>query len=803
MKFSNFTFFIMDDGRVKCCGRNSSGQLGLGYTVNQISTVTELSLSGVKNIVCGSDYTFFMMNDGSVKCCGNNVYGQLGLGHRTNPVSTVTDLPFSGVKNIVCGGASTFFMMNDGSVKCCGHNAFGQLGLGHKANPVSRVTDLPLTGVQDIVCGYYHTFFIMNNGSIKCCGYNAFGQLGLGHKNTSVSTVTGLPFSGVKDIACGSHYTFFMMDNGSAKCCGCNSHGQLGFGYTNSSVIMVTDLPLRNVKNIVCGYYHTFFIMNDGSVKCCGHNGHGQSGLGHKNTPVSMVTDLPLNGVKSIVCGFYYTFFMMDNGSIKCCGNNSNGQLGLGHRNHPVTIVTDLPFTGVAYFSGSRSVLIALYLMRVGSQYKTYDNGWIDVSVSGEADVKKHGMDTLPSFNIIDQLNQPELVAWIYDTSEHVLEYTCNDTEVYYGVYINNELYTRTLGAWEVIQLSELYAKGMTKAQLESVTPGEWAGIFTKGTVTPVVCMKTNDKNATPWLRQIDIGLPESFTTGDTVVLTGQNQFNTLDWERITGIGITQETLADTDIRYAFSKNNRQTWEIYRNGLWQAIPLDAATDGMTKEEVEDMPQAARDYLLDSSCDRLDVLSCLINPDDGVTPSIDRITFAYDQIETPLYGNHIKVPVPETGFRNVLVNERYTLKLAEGLAFDDAATDYDFYTTPDKIRMRFLEVGTVIGGHTSPVYAAEVINGYEDMDFHITLRAAKGSEPAIEGDHCALLPDAAADHEKTKVELSLSGEETFAPAYPLQFNLGRGAKRVFYIRMKPTLTTAGHETFSIILSGRPQ
>ncbi|MCG8501056.1 MAG: hypothetical protein MJB12_11695, partial [Firmicutes bacterium] len=291
--------------------------------------------------------------------------------------------------------------------------------------------------------------------------------------------------------------------------------------------------------------------------------------------------------------------------------------------------------------------------------------------------------------------------------------------------------------------------------------------------------------------------------TGDTVVLTGQNQFNTLDWERITGIGIAQETPVGTDIRYAFSKNNRQTWEIYRNGLWQAIPLDAATDGMTKEEVEAMPQAARDYLLDSSCDRLDVLSCLINPDDAVTPSIDRITFTYDQIETPLYGNHIEVPVPETGFRNVLVNDRYTLKLAEGLAFDDAATDYDFYTTPDKIRMRFLEVGTVIGGHTSPVYAAEVINGYEDMDFHITLRAAKGSEPAIEGDHCALLPDAAADHEKTKVELSLSGEETFAPAYPLQFNLGRGAKRVFYIRMKPTLTTAGHETFSIILSGRPQ
>ncbi|MCG8498903.1 MAG: hypothetical protein MJB12_00640, partial [Firmicutes bacterium] len=180
------------------------GELGLGYTNNQISTVTELPLSGVKNIVCGRDYTFFMMDDGSIRCCGSNSQGQLGLDHTKQWVSMVTDLPFSGVKNIVCGGKHTFFIMDDGSIKCCGYNHYGELGLGHTNNPVSTVTALPLSGVKNIVCGYYQTFFIMDDESIKCCGANFGGQLGLGHTNNPVPTATDLPFTGINDF---NHWT--------------------------------------------------------------------------------------------------------------------------------------------------------------------------------------------------------------------------------------------------------------------------------------------------------------------------------------------------------------------------------------------------------------------------------------------------------------------------------------------------------------------------------------------------------------------------------------------------------------------
>ena len=343
MKFSYHTFFIMQDGSIKCCGRNDSGQLGLGFTTPSpyaYPTVTELPFTGVKDIVCGQYHTFFIMQDGTIKCCGYNGYGQLGLGHTNDPVSTVTNLPFTGVRKIVCGANHTFFIMQDGTVKCCGHNSYGQLGLGHTDTPVSTVTDLPFTGVKNIVCGEFYTFFIMQDGTIKCCGHNGNGQLGLGHTNTTVSTVTDLPFTGVKNIVCGRYHTFFIMQDGTVKCCGNNQYGQLGLGHTNT-VSTVTNLPLTGVRNIVCGYYHTFFIMQDGTVKVCGHNSDGQLGLGHTNDPVSTVTDLPFTGVKDIVCGQYHTFFIMNDNTVKGCGDNRYGQLGMGNTDDvpsPVTI---------------------------------------------------------------------------------------------------------------------------------------------------------------------------------------------------------------------------------------------------------------------------------------------------------------------------------------------------------------------------------------------------------------------------------------------------------------------------------
>jgi len=406
----------MQDGTIKCCGRNNYGQLGLGHTNSPVSTVMDLPFTGVKNIVGGLYYTFFIMQDGSVKCCGNNNQGQLGLGHTNNPVSTVTDLPLTGVKNIVCGNSHTFFIMQDGSIKVCGDNTNGQLGLGNTNTPVSTVTDLPLTGVKNIVCGNSHTFFIMRDGTVKACGDNQYGQLGLGFTTSSpyaYPTVTNLPLTGVKNIVCGRFHTFFIMRDGTIKCCGHNQYGQLGLGFTTSSPYAyptVTNLPLTGVKDIVCGGNHTFFIMKDGTIKCCGHNQYGQLGLGFTtSSPYAhpTVTDLPFTGVKNIACGQSHTFFIMQDGTIKVCGYNSDGQLGLGHRTD-VSTVTNLPFTGVKDFADISSLsrtIINILLKYLNKNY-TLNNGEM-IELSDELTKElfdKYGMNDL--YNIYNDCDK-------------------------------------------------------------------------------------------------------------------------------------------------------------------------------------------------------------------------------------------------------------------------------------------------------------------------------------------------------------------------------------------------------------
>ena len=98
MVFGYHTFFILEDGSVKCCGRNNYGQLGIGNTSDQTNLITH-PLTGVRDIVCGENHTFFIMEDGSIKGCGYNGFGQLGLGNTTNQYNVV-DISFGNVINI-------------------------------------------------------------------------------------------------------------------------------------------------------------------------------------------------------------------------------------------------------------------------------------------------------------------------------------------------------------------------------------------------------------------------------------------------------------------------------------------------------------------------------------------------------------------------------------------------------------------------------------------------------------------------------------------------------------------------------
>ena len=86
------TCVILDDGSVKCWGRNDLGQLGLGDTQYRGDGTGEMgdslptvSLGAGRTAVAisvGGGHVCTVLDDANVKCWGDNSYGQLGIGTR-------------------------------------------------------------------------------------------------------------------------------------------------------------------------------------------------------------------------------------------------------------------------------------------------------------------------------------------------------------------------------------------------------------------------------------------------------------------------------------------------------------------------------------------------------------------------------------------------------------------------------------------------------------------------------------------------------------------------------------------------
>jgi len=85
----SFACAVFDDGGLKCWGFGSSGELGLGATLSTTDSPSKIPwvyLGGVaaQQVGTGFDHVCAILSDGRLKCWGNNSYGQLGLGDTKN-----------------------------------------------------------------------------------------------------------------------------------------------------------------------------------------------------------------------------------------------------------------------------------------------------------------------------------------------------------------------------------------------------------------------------------------------------------------------------------------------------------------------------------------------------------------------------------------------------------------------------------------------------------------------------------------------------------------------------------------------
>ena len=161
-------------------GRNDYGQLGLG-TISRLlddvippSKISFLSHATAPkttaHVACGPQTSFFVLANGELLGCGRNDSGQLGLGsfdpHAVpSPCWILTQQLLNGNRVIsVSASDHTIISLSNGEVIGCGQNHNGQLGLGHTIMTADLQT-LPLDSHRaSIHVGAFHSF-VMYGGS--------------------------------------------------------------------------------------------------------------------------------------------------------------------------------------------------------------------------------------------------------------------------------------------------------------------------------------------------------------------------------------------------------------------------------------------------------------------------------------------------------------------------------------------------------------------------------------------------------------------------------------------------------------
>lgn len=277
--YGEYVCALTTAGGVKCMGSNHYGQLGDGTTVDRPTPVDVSGLtSGVVAIAPGSDHACALTSAGGVKCWGRNDSGDLGDGttvQRHTPVDVV------GLTSGVVAISQSCAVTATGGVKCWGNNVSKQLGNGSSALMSAIPVDVSglASGVIAVSAAGSRACALTSGGGVKCWGHDE-GLLGTGSSSALYSStpvdVAGLS-TGVAAISVGYGGTCVLMIGGGVKCWGSR---------TGDGTMTVRDAPVDVVGlpgpaiSVAKGQYFTCALLATGEVMCWGINLEGELGVG-------------------------------------------------------------------------------------------------------------------------------------------------------------------------------------------------------------------------------------------------------------------------------------------------------------------------------------------------------------------------------------------------------------------------------------------------------------------------------------------------------------------------------------------
>ena len=388
------TCAVSPQGAVWCWGNNVSGQLGrsapgVALPDGRVDLGTNRRAIGV---FAGTDHTCVILEDGGVKCWGFNSTGQLGVGDTVNRGDGVAamgeGLPVVDLGAgrravaIAAAGSATCALLDGGRVKCWGDGYQGALGYGdiqtRGAMPGTMGDALPEVDLgsrdgapliaEQIVAIDYHSFCAIiadtgpNESRLKCWGSNDYCELGIGTKegglaNDPATTGNGLPWVDLgktaagatrKAVAAAGGFQFICVlgDDGAVACWGDNFAGQLGIGAASSPRSCVPEetggaelVPLRapavalGARGLSSGGgAHVCARLASGQVTCWGENDLGQLGTGDTVPLMTPSAALALGEdfiPDRLVLGDHHSCATSRDRAVRCWGSNRDGQLGV------------------------------------------------------------------------------------------------------------------------------------------------------------------------------------------------------------------------------------------------------------------------------------------------------------------------------------------------------------------------------------------------------------------------------------------------------------------------------------------
>jgi len=252
------TCAVLASGLVKCWGSDGFGALGNGPDAGsslrpaQVLNGTQ-PLGGATQVSVGFEHACALLQNGTVRCWGRNQNGQVGDGTTStrNTATVVVDEAgtgaLSGVVQISASLDSTCATKADGTARCWGANESGQLGDGTASGPSTRPVTVrngdttPLAPIVQVASIGTTSCALLADTTVRCWGANNRSQLGNGGTTPSPTPVTVLatsgstPLSGVLSLTGGTSTVCTIVVGGGARCWGSNDGGQLGINSTTST----------------------------------------------------------------------------------------------------------------------------------------------------------------------------------------------------------------------------------------------------------------------------------------------------------------------------------------------------------------------------------------------------------------------------------------------------------------------------------------------------------------------------------------------------------------------------------------